>query len=132
MDLGFQRQLSSILVKLPKQRRTGLFSATQTEAVEELARSGMRNPVKVEITQSEKQMVRSITPEGLRVEVSSVLKFNFDSYFVRFLIFLVKFTICPMENRPSQVAHFLSSNRDSKVILYVVKIKLVYTIFLNK
>lgn len=33
----------------PRQRRTGLFSATQTEAVEALARAGLRNPVRVNV-----------------------------------------------------------------------------------
>jgi ATP-dependent RNA helicase DDX55/SPB4 len=37
--------------RLPKQRRTGLFSATQTEAVEELARAGLRNPMRVAVKQ---------------------------------------------------------------------------------
>jgi hypothetical protein len=45
------RQLSSIMKRLPKQRRTGLFSATQTEAVEELARAGLRNAVRVAVKQ---------------------------------------------------------------------------------
>ena len=49
LDLGFQSQLSSIMARLPKQRRTGLFSATQTRAVQELGSAGMRNPVRVEV-----------------------------------------------------------------------------------
>eukprot|EP00955_Chlamydomonas_euryale_P085635 364125-Chlamydomonas_euryale.AAC.7 len=32
-----------------RQRRTGLFSATQTEAVEALARAGLRNPVRINV-----------------------------------------------------------------------------------
>ncbi|KAL3155393.1 hypothetical protein ABBQ38_010952 [Trebouxia sp. C0009 RCD-2024] len=47
LDMGFRVQLDSIMKMLPKQRRTGLFSATQTEAVEQLARAGLRNAVKV-------------------------------------------------------------------------------------
>jgi ATP-dependent RNA helicase DDX55/SPB4 len=30
LEMGFERQLDSIVARLPKQRRTGLFSATQT------------------------------------------------------------------------------------------------------
>jgi ATP-dependent RNA helicase DDX55/SPB4 len=30
LEMGFERQLDSIMAKLPRQRRTGLFSATQT------------------------------------------------------------------------------------------------------
>ncbi|CAN1812107.1 DEAD-box ATP-dependent RNA helicase 18 [Linum perenne] len=44
LDMGFQKQLNAIISRLPKLRRTGLFSATQTEAVEELAKAGLRNP----------------------------------------------------------------------------------------
>ena len=35
--------------RLPKNRRTGLFSATMTNAINELIRVGMRNPYQVEI-----------------------------------------------------------------------------------
>jgi ATP-dependent RNA helicase DDX55/SPB4 len=47
LDMGFKESLTGILQALPKQRRTGLFSATMTEAVSELVRTGLRNPVRV-------------------------------------------------------------------------------------
>jgi ATP-dependent RNA helicase DDX55/SPB4 len=49
LDLGFQKVLTRILTHLPKQRRTGLFSATMTDAdaLSELVRAGLRNPAKV-------------------------------------------------------------------------------------
>lgn len=47
LDMGFKESLTGILEALPKQRRTGLFSATMTEAVSELVRTGLRNPVRV-------------------------------------------------------------------------------------
>lgn len=49
LDMGFKQQLDGIMQRLPRQRRTGLFSATQTEAVEALARAGLRNPVRVAV-----------------------------------------------------------------------------------
>jgi ATP-dependent RNA helicase DDX55/SPB4 len=49
LDMGFRAQLDGITARLPRQRRTGLFSATQTEAVEALARAGLRNPVRVAV-----------------------------------------------------------------------------------
>ena len=49
LDLGFHATLNTILGFLPKQRRTGLFSATQTREVESLARAGLRNPVAVTV-----------------------------------------------------------------------------------
>jgi len=47
LDMGFKDSLTGIIQALPKQRRTGLFSATMTEAVSELVRTGLRNPVRV-------------------------------------------------------------------------------------
>lgn len=49
LDLGFQQDLQTILSHLPKQRRTGLFSASVSEAVGEIIRVGLRNPVKIEV-----------------------------------------------------------------------------------
>lgn len=49
LDMGFRDSLNQIFSLLPKQRRTGLFSATQTKEVKELARAGLRNPVTVSV-----------------------------------------------------------------------------------
>nr|CAD7411853.1 unnamed protein product [Timema poppensis] len=49
LDLGFDKSLTTILSYLPKQRRTGLFSATQTKEIEMLIRAGLRNPVIVSV-----------------------------------------------------------------------------------
>ena len=54
LQMGFDRQLSSILTYLPKQRRTGLFSATQTKQLEQLIRAGLRDPVKIEIREKKR------------------------------------------------------------------------------
>ena len=50
LDFGFQMAINRILSSLPKQRRTGLFSATMSDAVEEIVRVGLRNPVKVKMS----------------------------------------------------------------------------------
>ena len=49
LDLGFRDDLQKILGRLPKQRRTGLFSASVSEAVGEIVRVGLRNPVKIAV-----------------------------------------------------------------------------------
>jgi ATP-dependent RNA helicase DDX55/SPB4 len=49
LDLGFKNDLQKILGYLPKQRRTGLFSASVSEAVSEIVRVGLRNPVKIAV-----------------------------------------------------------------------------------
>ena len=49
LDLGFAVDLQKILGRLPKQRRTGLFSASVSEAVDQIIRVGLRNPVKIAV-----------------------------------------------------------------------------------
>lgn len=47
LDLGFTPTLTRLLDHFPKQRRTGLFSATMSDALGQLVRVGLRNPVRV-------------------------------------------------------------------------------------
>ncbi|EGD72108.1 NUP98-DDX10 fusion protein type 1 [Salpingoeca rosetta] len=56
LDMGFKTTLNEILAVLPKQRRTGLFSATQTKEVELLVRAGLRNPVRVTVAVEDPEM----------------------------------------------------------------------------
>ena len=54
LDMGFEKSINNILTRLPKQRRTGLFSATQTSQVKELMRAGLRNPAIIEVKVEDK------------------------------------------------------------------------------
>lgn len=47
LDMGFTQQLNHIIAQLPKQRRTGLFSATMTDAISQLVKAGLRNPSRI-------------------------------------------------------------------------------------
>ncbi|CAI9091778.1 OLC1v1026889C2 [Oldenlandia corymbosa var. corymbosa] len=105
LDMGFQKQINSIISRLPKLRRTGLFSATQTEAVEELAKAGLRNPVRVEVraeikslenSTSSQQLLPSKTPSGLHIE----------------------YLECEADKKPSQLVEVLTKNASQKVIIY--------------
>jgi len=60
--------LDAILSYLPKQRRTGLFSATQTREVDDLIRAGLRNPVHIAVKEraSTTSDVEQRTPATLR------------------------------------------------------------------
>jgi ATP-dependent RNA helicase DDX55/SPB4 len=49
LDLGFKEDIQKILGRLPKQRRTGLFSASVSEALDQIIRVGLRNPVKIAV-----------------------------------------------------------------------------------
>ncbi|KAF9492819.1 DEAD-domain-containing protein [Pleurotus eryngii] len=58
LDLGFQATLARIITHLPKQRRTGLFSATMTDALSELVRVGLRNPARIVVKVQTKKNVK--------------------------------------------------------------------------
>lgn len=47
LQLGFEQDVNRILGAVPKQRRTGLFSATLTSELKQLMKTGMRNPTHV-------------------------------------------------------------------------------------
>ncbi|GAV88985.1 DEAD domain-containing protein/Helicase_C domain-containing protein/DUF4217 domain-containing protein [Cephalotus follicularis] len=105
LDMGFQKQVTYIISRLPKLRRTGLFSATQTEAVEELARAGLRNPVRVEVRAEAKslnnsastdQVASSKKPSGLHLE----------------------YLECEADKKPSQLVDLLIKNKAKKIIIY--------------
>ncbi|XP_024971318.1 DEAD-box ATP-dependent RNA helicase 18 isoform X2 [Cynara cardunculus var. scolymus] len=103
LDMGFQKQINSIISRLPKLRRTGLFSATQTEAVEELSKAGLRNPVRVEVRAETKSLgcsssghvASSKTPSGLHIE----------------------FITCEADKKSSQLVDFFIKNKSKKIIL---------------
>uniref|UniRef100_A0A1B6CXC2 ATP-dependent RNA helicase n=1 Tax=Clastoptera arizonana TaxID=38151 RepID=A0A1B6CXC2_9HEMI len=60
LDLGFEKTLNTIFQYLPRQRRTGLFSATQTQELEMLVRAGLRNPVMIAVKEKSYQSSSNI------------------------------------------------------------------------
>lgn len=64
LDLGFTASLTRIITHLPKQRRTGLFSATMTDALSELVRVGLRNPVRIVVKVESKKRKRADGQDG--------------------------------------------------------------------
>ncbi|GBP23870.1 Probable ATP-dependent RNA helicase DDX55 homolog [Eumeta japonica] len=82
LDLGFRNTLTAILEYLPRQRRTGLFSATQTKELQDLVRAGLRNPVVVSV--KEKASLNTpILLENYYVVVEPEDKFLFLLNFIR-------------------------------------------------
>nr|OQO18245.1 hypothetical protein B0A51_16020 [Rachicladosporium sp. CCFEE 5018] len=68
LDPNFQADLQQILDMVPKERRTGLFSASVSEAVNELVRVGMRYPFKISAkVRSKSGALDKRTPESLRL-----------------------------------------------------------------
>lgn len=82
LDLGFSSTLATILQYLPRQRRTGLFSATQTKELQDLVRAGLRNPVVVSV--KEKSTISTpLLLENYYVIVEPQDKFLFLLNFIR-------------------------------------------------
>jgi len=88
LEMGFDNQINSIISRLPKIRRTGLFSATQTDAVKELSKAGLRNPVRIEVRAEIKSSddplskpSTSKTPSGLHLEVIGAKDLRHHVYF---------------------------------------------------
>ena len=104
LDLGFKEKIHSIIEKVPKQRRTGLFSATMTTQVEALVRAGLRNPayisvkVKSSISQNKKEHTKHYLPKGLSNYYSLM-----ESYYDKF---------------PGLVG-FLKSHLNEKIIVFL-------------
>lgn len=68
LDPNFQPDLQKILDLVPKERRTGLFSASVSEAVNELVRVGMRYPFKITArVRSKTGALDKKTPESLKL-----------------------------------------------------------------
>lgn len=75
LDLGFSTTLDTILLYLPRLRRTGLFSATQTKELQHLIRAGLRNPSLITV----KEKPNISTPSNLKnnfVIVNTEYKFS--------------------------------------------------------
>lgn len=65
LELGFEKSINTIISYLPKQRRTGLFSATLTQDVKALIRAGMRNPVTITVRDKRSATDLIPTPKSL-------------------------------------------------------------------
>lgn len=115
LDMGFRDAVGDIFTRLPKQRRTGLFSATQTTQVADLARAGLRNPATVSVavrgTRSGSEEDSSAGNRGGGSVVSTPAELrNF-------------YCLCPQQLRLPGLVSFLSrecgAERGGKVIVFV-------------
>eukprot|EP00897_Mesotaenium_endlicherianum_P001756 jgi/Mesen1/1608/ME000134S00721 len=129
LDMGFQAQLSSLMARLPKQRRTGLFSATQTRALIELAAAGMRNPVRVEVQVKAAPAPRLTAPaadgEGAPDRRAASDGGARSSRAERApgkvpTSLRIQYTVCPAEEKSSQLVRLLAQQRAHKVIVYMM------------
>lgn len=130
LDLGFQAALSRIITHLPKQRRTGLFSATMTDAdaLSELVRVGLRNPARITVkVQSKKTKIGTGSTKGEIVEERRT-----PAKYVNFFLFLKcpeppfslqnYYLTCQASEKLIQltriIAHEVSQHKSSHFIVY--------------
>ena len=95
--MGFDQSLRQIMQRLPKQRRTGLFSATMTDGLTELMKAGLRYPTRV-VVKVEDRRTRRIqrTPSALTIQ----------------------YAFCGEEEKFRRLVQLLWEYRDRKVIVY--------------
>ncbi|KAJ1992166.1 ATP-dependent rRNA helicase spb4 [Coemansia spiralis] len=98
LDMGFEASLTAIFSALPKQRRTGLFSATMSEALSQLVRAGLRNPVRVQV------QVRDKNGAGDERRVPSTLS--------------IRYLVWPPDRKLAQILRFIQNNEPQKYIVY--------------
>ena len=100
LDLGFKDDIQKILQRLPKQRRTGLFSASVSEAVDQLVRVGLRNPVRIAVkvksasgahdktTPASLQMSYIVVDPGLKLPAITLLLKNLQPTPLKTIVYL--------------------------------------------
>ncbi|XP_078127328.1 ATP-dependent RNA helicase DDX55 [Sander vitreus] len=97
LDMGFETSLNTILGYLPKQRRTGLFSATQTQELEKLVRAGLRNPVRI-----------TVKEKGVAASASQKTPSRLSNYY----------TICRSEDKFNNLVAFLRQHKHEKNLVF--------------
>ena len=132
LDMGFEVTLTNILARLPRMRRTGLFSATKPSSsggsgsagVKGLIkRAGMRNPVVVDVaiaraatdssaekdtTESSKEGNNLMKPRKDKQDHNQATPSSLANYYL----------VCPLDEKLSRLAAFLKQHKDEKVIVF--------------
>jgi ATP-dependent RNA helicase RhlE len=91
LDLGFVHEIKRIITKLPPKRQSLLFSATMPPAIQELASSIVRQPVRVEVTPA------STTVERIEQQICFV----------------------DQQQKRHALAHFIKQNPEGLVLVFV-------------
>ncbi|QRV98898.1 DEAD/DEAH box helicase [Ceratobasidium sp. AG-Ba] len=106
LDMGFSKALNAIVGHLPKERQTLLFSATQTESVQQLARLSLREPVQV-----------GVREDG--VEGSGATPKNLEQHYA----------IVPLDRKLDALFGFIKTHLQSKALVFMSSCKQVRFVF---
>ena len=104
-DLGHTQTIGAILGRLPKQRRTGLFSATEADGVTALCRAGLRNQIKIKIEIKNNDRVQMVPAllKNYYLTLPSDAKFGF---------------VCLIGYVDIQLVRFLQAHQQQKIIIF--------------
>jgi len=110
LKMGFTVTLTSILSKLPKMRRTGLFSATAVGLKEWVPRAGLRNPVwvNVAVTATDRTSQQQLTDGDGPKHKDQATPASLTNYYL----------VTPQVEKFSRLVEFLTSHKDEKVIVF--------------
>jgi len=116
LNMGFSTTLQEILGRLPKMRRTALFSATQSGSTsstltEWMKRMGMRNPVWIDVAVAAapaKNEPASSSSSASSVQKQTATPTSLTNYFV----------VTKPDQKMSRLAEFLKQHSDEKLIVF--------------
>jgi len=91
LDLGFERELDLLLMSMPKQRQTLLFSATFSDAIRAMANTMLNDPLSVEVSP------RNSTVKAVKQSV----------------------IVCDKKRKPELFLHLLRKKRWGQVLVFV-------------
>lgn len=103
LDMGFKKTLDDILVNLPPQRQTLLFSATQTKSIKDLARLSLVNPKYINVSSDE----TASTPDSLE-----------QSYIV-----------VSLQDKINTLWSFIKTHLNSKILVFFSSSKQVHFVY---
>ncbi|KAF8178079.1 P-loop containing nucleoside triphosphate hydrolase protein [Mycena galopus ATCC 62051] len=106
LDMGFSRTLSALLSHLPKSRQTLLFSATQTDSVNDLARLSLKDPVHIGIGDTGTSTSSAIPP-------------NLEHHYLA----------CTLDQKLSVLWGFIKTHLQSKTLVFLSSCKQVRFVF---
>lgn len=134
LDMGFETHINMILHSMPKQRRTGLFSATLNAQVQNLIKTGLRNPkyIKVSIASSNKLGQHDPSSSTKDAECDISVPIGLTCYYVELsplqkIEFLIRFLIrikeeVGMGRQVKCIIFFLTCNSVEFYFKYLAKL----------
>ncbi|KAF0982215.1 hypothetical protein FDP41_011671 [Naegleria fowleri] len=138
LDSGFEETLKKIVMQLPKQRQTYLFSATMTDKVEDLAHISLKNDiVKLGLDDANSKKVSTLEQKYYQVPndkklaaLVSVLRNNVDKKIIVFVStkLSVEFVTCVLENTSNigkvvQLSGNMNQNKRSEIFFQFMEDK---------